>query len=249
MRPAALLGLAALLSGGPGPTHGDPGWFVDPITVKVMHDRQKPFPSSAKAVDMAGQRGECERAQIWGWDDGADLTNVELQFGDLTSAGGATLPKAQWSYKQQGYVKATSPTHYTCLEDILTGDLKPKPPPPPPAHRDCSQTPWDNCWTGCPYGEKNWTDPKSCNGGKTKNPMDHGGKPGSTCSCNQCQCNKQNTTCDEGGGADGHPCLSGWYPVSRASSCAGPGRCVSPKSSARLVHTGPPAGRSRCRDP
>ena len=111
MRPAALLGAAALLSGGPGPTRGDPGWFVDPITVKVMHDRQKPFPSSAKAVDMAGQRGECERAQIWGWDDGADLTNVELQFGDLTSAGGATLPKAQWSYKQQGYVNATSPTH------------------------------------------------------------------------------------------------------------------------------------------
>ena len=80
-----------------------------------MHDRQKPFPSSAKAVDMAGQRGECERAQIWGWDDGADLTNVELQFADLTSAGGATLPKAQWSYKQQGYVNATSPTAFSMV--------------------------------------------------------------------------------------------------------------------------------------
>ena len=204
-----------MLSGGPQLTHGDLGWYVDPITVKVMHDRQKPFPSSAKAVDMAGQRGECERAQIWGWDDGADLTNVRLQFSDLRSADGATtLPKVQWSYKQQGYVNATSPSHYKCLENILTGDLKPKPPsPPPPPHRDCSQTPWDSCWTGCPAVEKNWTDRNSCNGGKTKNPMDHGGKANSPCSCNLCQCNVQNTTCGEGGGADGHPCLSGWYPV------------------------------------
>jgi hypothetical protein len=233
----ALLAAVFLLSGGPDPAQSDPDWFVDPITVKVMHDRQKPFPSSTKAVDMAGQRGECERAQIWGWDDDADLTNVELQFGDLTSAGEATLPKAQWSYKQQGFVNATSPSHYTCLEDILTGDLKPKPPPPLPPHSDCSQTPWDTCWTGCPYVEKNWTDPKSCNGGKTKNPMDHGGKTNSPCTCNLCECNKQNTTCPaDGRGADGHPCLSGWYPVRKPPSiCASLATGIAPKSSARLA--------------
>ena len=44
-------------------------WFVDPITVKVMHDRRVPFASSSKRIDVAGMRGECERVQIWGWSD------------------------------------------------------------------------------------------------------------------------------------------------------------------------------------
>eukprot|EP01043_Picozoa_sp_COSAG02_P093537 COSAG02_NODE_30049_length_561_cov_0.869281_1_plen_80_part_01 len=52
------------------------GWFVDPITVKVMHDRRVPFASSAQKIDLAGQRGECERAQLWGWADEEDLTDV-----------------------------------------------------------------------------------------------------------------------------------------------------------------------------
>jgi hypothetical protein len=73
---------------------------------KVMHDRRQPFASSAKRVDLAGQRGECERAQVWGWDDSAALTDVAVTFGDLTlaaaaGAAAAVLPKGQWSYKQQ----------------------------------------------------------------------------------------------------------------------------------------------------
>ena len=43
-------------------TAGAPGAML----YKVMHDRRQPFASSAKRVDLAGQRGECERAQVWG---------------------------------------------------------------------------------------------------------------------------------------------------------------------------------------
>eukprot|EP01052_Picozoa_sp_SAG31_P086556 SAG31_NODE_47247_length_251_cov_0.677632_1_plen_73_part_10 len=45
------------------------GWYVDPLSLKVVSDRRRPFPSSAKTVDLAAQRGECERAQVWGWND------------------------------------------------------------------------------------------------------------------------------------------------------------------------------------
>ena len=38
-------------------------WYIDPITVKIMHTRRAAHSSSAKAVDLAAQRGECERAQ------------------------------------------------------------------------------------------------------------------------------------------------------------------------------------------
>ena len=41
-------------------------WWVDPITIKVTHDRRLPYPSSTKGVNLAAQRGECERAQVWG---------------------------------------------------------------------------------------------------------------------------------------------------------------------------------------
>ena len=43
-------------------TAGAPGAML----YKVMHDHHQPFASSAKRVDLAGQRGECERAQVWG---------------------------------------------------------------------------------------------------------------------------------------------------------------------------------------
>ena len=43
-------------------TAGAPGAML----YKVMHDHRQPFASSAKRVDLAGQRGECERAQVWG---------------------------------------------------------------------------------------------------------------------------------------------------------------------------------------
>ena len=122
------------------------GWFVDPITVKVMHDRRLPFTSSAHKIDLAGQRGECERVQLWGWDDDKDVTDITVQFADLSqqadAAGAAVLPKSQWSYKQQGFVNASSSTHYTCIEDILTNKGGPPPPPTPPTPPNCADTPW-----------------------------------------------------------------------------------------------------------
>ncbi len=134
------------------------GWWVDPITVKVMHDRRAPFDSSARIIDVAGMRGECERRQLWGWNDDSDLTDITVAFTDLqlTSASEGALtaapvfPKEQWSYKQQGYVNTSTSSRYNCIEDILThqgGPYPPVPPPPPPG-TDCDKTPFGHCWTG-----------------------------------------------------------------------------------------------------
>eukprot|EP01043_Picozoa_sp_COSAG02_P029474 COSAG02_NODE_1835_length_10714_cov_7.585437_13_plen_401_part_00 len=188
--------------------------------VKVMHDRQTAYETSVKIVDLAAQRGECERAQVWGWDDEQDLTDVVVTFEDLSlgsdraPAGtpSAVFPKRHWSYKQQGYVNASSPTHYKCIKDILEHqDINPPPPPPPP-DPNCDDTPWGACWTGCPAADKNFSDPNSCAGGKVNPiPKRPDGKPSS---CNRCACNGQNTTCPDTGrtAMDEHPCLSGWYP-------------------------------------
>ena len=103
-------------------------WYVDPITVKVPHDNRAPFASTSHEVDLAAQRGECERAQLWGYDDTAARTNVKLGFSDLTldvaSSGSsnaasadraqASLPSSIWSYKQQGCVTATRPQSLAC---------------------------------------------------------------------------------------------------------------------------------------
>lgn len=193
------------------------GFWVDPLTIKVTHDRRDAYPSSAKFLDIAGQRGECERAQIWGWDTDSDHTDVRVHFVNLLLEGGAnTIDQKHWSYKQQGYVKpAASSTHYKCIEDVVTGHSIPAgvpPPPPPPPDRNCSDTPWDGCWTGCPAVAKNWTDPQSCDGGKTEPaPVRPDGKGPQ--SCNLCACNHDNTTCSGAPGvAPGHDCLVGWYP-------------------------------------
>ena len=188
-------------------------WWVDPITIKVTHDRRLPYPSSAKRVDLAAQRGECERAQVWAWDTDREHTDVRIEFTDLT-AGAAVLSKNHWSWKQQGFVKpAAPPEFYRCIEDIVTGRTVPAGAPPaplPPPGSDCSKTPWHTCWTGCPYKRQNFSEPKACNGGKTvPAPRRPDGKPDS---CNLCSCNKDNTTCSDGGRVDEHTCLSGWYP-------------------------------------
>ena len=202
--------------------------FVDPITVKVPTDRQTAYPSSKKVIDVAGQRGECERVQVWGFDTSQPLTvripladslapptasagdtalhpasalllsaaaspdsprwhctalpvlsqNTKLVFPKVAKGAELELPSSIWSYKQQGYVYANSSKHYTCIEDVLNQTAgKPPPPPPPPGPRtDCDQTPWNECWTGCPQVAKNFSDPKSCNGGRTPNPFNHDGK-------------------------------------------------------------------------
>jgi hypothetical protein len=167
-------------------------WFVDPITVKVMKDRRAPFASSQKTIDLAAQRGECERAQIWAWSD-QDAEDVQVTFAELSTADGAKFAPSSWSYKQQGYVNASTSTHYTCIHDILTGDT------PPPKNVSCSDTPWLQCQTGC--SPTNSTQCSDTNGPKPS--------PGAT--CNKCKCNYDHTPCPWHPG-DGHPCLSGWYP-------------------------------------
>lgn len=154
-------GIMAVLSSVPS-ARGDKAaacsWFVDPITVKVMHDRRLPFASSVKHIDVAGMRGECERVQIWGWSDDGDLRDLTVAFADLTPTAAESaahtpagiFPKEQWSYKQQGYVNTSTSSRYNCIEDILTHKGGPYPPPPPPSPpgTDCDKTPFGSCWTG-----------------------------------------------------------------------------------------------------
>ena len=122
-------------------------WYVDPITVKVMHDQRTPFEHSQKIIDLAGQRGECERAQIWAWSEQSDAYDVQVRFAELSKSGpsGQAFPPAAWSYKQQGYVNTTTSVHYSCSTDILTGHTQPS----PPKNATCADTPWFKCQTGC----------------------------------------------------------------------------------------------------
>ena len=55
------------------PPPASPPFYVDPMTVKIAQTRRAPFSSSKQEVDVAAQRGECERVQLWFWDDTADL--------------------------------------------------------------------------------------------------------------------------------------------------------------------------------
>ena len=114
-----LVGLAQLPS---GPSSA--GWFVDPATVKIAHDRRHPFGSSSQRVDLAGQRGECERAQIWSWEDGSDRMDVRVQPATLgAKAGGASFPAAAWEFKQCVFSPPPPPT--------TTTNHPPTTPPPP----------------------------------------------------------------------------------------------------------------------
>jgi hypothetical protein len=132
--------------------------------------------------------------------------NTKLVFPKVAMGAETELPSTIWSYKQQGYVYANTSAHYTCLVDVLPG-----PPPPPPVDKsNCSLTPWNACWTGCPNTPKNFTDSGACAGGKVwPIPLNPEGTHGA--SCNQCACNNDHTSCG-GDTAAGHPCVAGWYP-------------------------------------
>ena len=93
----------ALALAAPAPAPAPAPFYVDPVTVQVTQDRRKPFASSTQHIDLAAQRGECERAQVWFWYDVADLYDVSITFTDLqATSGDATLPSDIWSFKQQG---------------------------------------------------------------------------------------------------------------------------------------------------
>ena len=84
-------------------------WHVDPSTVKVPHDRTAPFDSSTGVIDLAGMRGECERAQLWMRDSTQSYRDVQLEPDVLHSAAAGEFGSSNWRYWQQGYVHATCP--------------------------------------------------------------------------------------------------------------------------------------------
>ena len=121
-----LLAAAVFCADAPGPPPAAVLWRVDPITIKIPPDRTKPFPSSASAISLAGQRGECEKVQVWlrAADTAAVLVDIGVTFS------GSPF---NWTAMQQGYVKCTPPgaggpgwQGYTCL-DQATGDTEPHP--------------------------------------------------------------------------------------------------------------------------
>eukprot|EP00039_Didymoeca_costata_P011634 m.164356 g.164356 ORF g.164356 m.164356 type:complete len:644 (+) comp15233_c0_seq9:178-2109(+) len=170
-------------------------FWIAPITTKVMHDGKTPATTTTE-IDIAGMLGECERVQIV-TSAAFARTNTKLTFAPLQSD--SDLPNSYedvtWSYKQQGYVYAKPSTHYSCIKNILNPNI----PPPPPKNQSqiCADTPRGQCTTGCPANPKG-----ECGGGKAP--------PGS---CNMCECNHMNTTCNNNKPcAECHPCLEGWYP-------------------------------------
>ena len=84
-------------------------WHVDPSTVKIPHDRTTPFDTSSKVIDLAGMRGECERAQLWITDSSESYRDVRLQTDMLHSTAAGGFEAANWQYWQQGYVHVTCP--------------------------------------------------------------------------------------------------------------------------------------------
>ena len=160
---------------------------------------------------MIALAGECERAQIWGWDVTQARVNIRLDFSVLdlsinlataptpasstaTTAhtpGRVHLPATIWTWKQQGYVHTNGSRHYTCLENILLWNRSSA---PAVNRSECANTPQFQCMSECP------ADPKGrCLGGNAPDG-----------SCNMCDCNVQHTTCPPIDWS--HLCLPGWYP-------------------------------------
>jgi hypothetical protein len=63
------------------------------------------------AVDLAGQAGECESAQVV-LRSADDLRGVTARMSALTAPGGGTIPAADWEVLQQGYVNCTASPVY-----------------------------------------------------------------------------------------------------------------------------------------
>jgi hypothetical protein len=108
------------------PPSSDVFWHVDLITIKIPSDRTKPYNSSVTAISLVGQRGECEKAQIWlrAADTAVALVGIGVAFS------GSPF---KWTAMQQGYVRCTPPgaggagwRSYTCL-DQAEGDTEPHP--------------------------------------------------------------------------------------------------------------------------
>lgn len=116
-------------------------WHVDPPTVNIQLDQDRPFPSSVQHIDIQAQRGECEGVQVWlraiaesnGSFYTGELQNVRATVGDLSradytaldvDAAGRTssLSHELWRYYQQGYVNASGTHAYMCMCGINCSD-------------------------------------------------------------------------------------------------------------------------------
>ena len=120
----------------PPPPPGPLEWFVEPSAVDIQLTDAGPMATSTKAIDLAGQIGECEAVQLRLRHDGTDMTDISVAFSPLTrkaadgdsDAAGATLPASAWSSFQVGYVNTTSTAFcQTCSGPSNCGGWKPDP--------------------------------------------------------------------------------------------------------------------------
>jgi hypothetical protein len=71
------------------------------------HDRS----SALRTMDIAGQVGECESAQIWLRSDG-DMHNVTATMSNCSGEGGVSILPSAWEIFQQGYVSCRKAPPY-----------------------------------------------------------------------------------------------------------------------------------------
>jgi hypothetical protein len=102
-------------------------WGVLPPSVKVplrglvLPDVAVPVPS-AKTIDIAAQRGECEAVQVWVRSESTELRNVSLRVATLSApAASATLSDGHWQALQQLYVNTTAHNTTTMYEPSTPG--------------------------------------------------------------------------------------------------------------------------------
>ena len=77
---------------------------VEPSTYKVPANATAPSEWATDGIDLAGQKGECEGAQLWLRPREANLTAVSITFTDLQGEGVGSVPASAFSYAQVAYV-------------------------------------------------------------------------------------------------------------------------------------------------
>jgi hyaluronoglucosaminidase len=73
-------------------------WWVQPATLRVRLTDTKPPDGAATTIDIAAQRGECERQFVVVYHSSSAISNLSVSFSAVPAAG------SQWSYRQQGYI-------------------------------------------------------------------------------------------------------------------------------------------------
>ena len=217
----------------------DAKWFVDRITIKIPHTRNETYDSSAEHVDFAAQRGECERAQLWGWDNTQARTNVRVSFSTLNLATGTSSRHTAFTVSSRrtdshdpiGAPSQDDPTTRERASTTLTAsntqpnDVVTSTSIPATAwswkqqgyvyantssHYMCSVDVIPQTGSTPPYGCGD-TPAKACMTGCPADPNGTcGGGLAPRGSCNMCQCNRDGTPCPTPNWRDVHPCVVGW---------------------------------------